>query len=61
MAYIRKTHDEFDIEQFVCGSWEIVNTELTRQDAKRSRQEYRDNQPYTVRIVKHRVKNDGAE
>ena len=54
--YTRKTRDEFDIEQFVCGSWEVVNTEETWQDAKRSRAEYRENQPYPVRIVKYRVK-----
>lgn len=62
MAYIRKTHDEYDIEQFWYGSWEVVNTELTWRDAKRSRQEYRENQPEApVRIRMHRVKNEGAE
>lgn len=57
MAYMRKTQDEFDIEQFCNGSWEVVNTEETWQGAKRSRAEYRENQPeYPVRIVKRRVK-----
>lgn len=55
--YKRKTQDEFDIEQFCNGSWEVVNTESTREDARRSRREYRENQPeYPARIIKHRVK-----
>lgn len=55
--YKRKTHDEYDIEQFVCGSWEVVNTETSREDARRSLREYRDNQPeYPARIRKHQVK-----
>jgi hypothetical protein len=62
MAYIRKTHEEYDIEQFCYGSWEVVNTELTWQDAKRSRAECRENQPeYPVRIRMHRVKNGVSE
>ena len=57
MPYKRKTEDEFDIEQFCYGSWEVVNTETTREDARRSLREYRENQPeYPARIRKHRVK-----
>ncbi len=64
MAYQRKTHDEWDIEAYTGSQygWEVVNTETTRQDARRSIKEYRDNQPeYAYRLKYHRVKNDTPE
>ena len=57
MAYQRKTRDLFDILQWTGREygWEVVNTEETREDAKRSRREYRENQPeYPVKMAKRR-------
>ena len=55
MAYIRKTRDEWEIQGNYGQGWECVNTEYTRQDAKRSIKEYRDSEPYPFKIVKKRV------
>lgn len=58
MAYIRKTRDEFEIQQYTGHpyGWECVNTEETRADARRSKKEYQENQPeYPVRIKTKRV------
>lgn len=61
MAYQRTTVDEFDIEQYIGQGWEVVNCETTRKMARTSVKEYRANQPeYPVRIVKRRVKIQGA-
>lgn len=57
MTYQRKTRDYWDIEQQTGPryGWEVVNSETTRADTKRSLKEYRDNQPeYPVRSVKRR-------
>lgn len=62
VAYIRKTRDEWDIEQQTGsadhrGGWELVNSENTRRDARASVREYRENQPeLAVRSVKRRVR-----
>ena len=62
MAYIRKTRDEWEIEQHTGsadhrGGWEVVTTEPTRRDAKRCVREYRENQPeLAVRVIKRRVR-----
>lgn len=62
MAYVRKTRDEWDIEQQTGsadhrGGWEIVSSEPTRRDAHRAVREYRENQPeLAVRSVKRRVR-----
>lgn len=58
MAYIRKTRDEWEIQgNYGYGhGWECVNTEDTRQDAKRSVAEYRANERFPFRVVKKRVK-----
>lgn len=45
MAYKRKTRDYYSIQQFTAQGWEEVNAEDTREDAKRSLREYRENQP----------------
>lgn len=47
MACVRKTTDEFEIQGFYCGSWEMVTTETTRKDAKQRLKEYRTNEPKT--------------
>lgn len=57
MTYIRKTRDEWDIEQKTSEGWEVVTSEVTATDARRCVREYRDNQPeYPVRAKKRRVK-----
>lgn len=56
MAYIRKTRDEWEIQGNYGHGWECVNTEDTRQDAKRSVSEYRANESAPFRVVKKRVK-----
>jgi hypothetical protein len=56
--YIRKTHDEFEIQQFTSYGWECVNTETTRKAARISIKEYRENQPGTYQIKRKMVKND---
>ncbi len=58
MAYQRKTMDRWDIETNYGYGWEVENSEYTREDAKRSLREYRENlQAYgkcDVRMTKHR-------
>lgn len=58
MAYQRKTRGRWDIETNYGYGWEVENSECTREDAKRSLREYRENlQVYgkcDVRMVKHR-------
>lgn len=58
MAYQRKTRDRWDIETNYGYGWEVENSEFTREDAKRSLREYRENlQAYgkcDVRMTKHR-------
>lgn len=58
MAYQRKTRDRWDIETNYGYGWEVENSEYTREDARRSLREYRENlQAYgkcDVRMTKHR-------
>lgn len=58
MAYQRKTRDRWDIETNYGYGWEVENSEYTREDARRSLREYRENlQAYgkcDVRMVKRR-------
>lgn len=54
MAYVRKTTDEWEIQGFYCGSWEMVTTEETRQGAKQRLKEYRENEPKTQFRSKHK-------
>ena len=66
MTYIRKTRDVYEIQgNYNYGhGWEAVNTETTRQDAKRSLKEYRENEPNTSfrRVCKReRIKSDTEE
>lgn len=58
MGYKRKTRDRWDIETNYGYGWEAENSEYTREDAKRSLREYRENlEAYgrcQVRLTKHR-------
>lgn len=57
MAYVRKTKDEYEIQGNYgprCG-FEMVTCEETWKEAKAQVQCYRENEPYTFRIVKKRV------
>lgn len=55
-----KTHIEFIIQGNYGQGWEDENTELTREDAKRSLREYRENGPGAYRLIRRRVKNDAT-
>ena len=54
--YQRKTVDRWDIMTNYGYGWECENSEYTREDAKRSYKEYRDNIQGSVRLEKHREK-----
>ena len=54
--YQRKTIDRWDIMTNYGYGWECENSEYTREDAKRSYKEYRDNIQGAVRLEKHREK-----
>ena len=56
MAYQRKTRDRWDIMTDWGYGWECENSEYTREDAKRSLHEYRENLAgrADVRMEKHR-------
>lgn len=58
MAYKRTTKDRWDIMTNWGYGWECENTEYTREDARRSFKEYRDNLAgrAEVRLEKHREK-----
>lgn len=56
MAYTRKTVDRWDIMTNYGYGWECENSEYTREDAKRSYKEYRDNIQGAVKLEKHREK-----
>lgn len=57
MAYVRKTADEFVVQQRTAQGWEDVCAESTRSAALQRLREYRDNQPeYAARITVKRVK-----
>ena len=58
MVYLRKTVDEWDIQQLTSEGWEVVNCELTKKDAFRSKREYEANQPGAYKVVKKRVPKD---
>ena len=56
MAYQRKTRDRWDIMTNYGYGWECENSEYTREDARRSLKEYRENSfgRYDVRLEKYR-------
>jgi len=60
MAYVRKTHDEYEIECFYTesGSWEYVLTAENHRNARDILKDYRNNDPHPYRIKKRRVPNN---
>lgn len=56
MSYQRKTKDRWDIMTNWGYGWECENSEYTREDARRSLREYRENYRgmAEVRLEKHR-------
>lgn len=58
--YKRKTKDRWDIETNYGYGWETENSEYTREDARRSLKEYRENLANygvcEVRMIKRREK-----
>lgn len=58
MAYIRKTADEYEAQQYTGQQygWEVVCVKDARPEARQLVSEYRANQPeYPVRYVKKRI------
>lgn len=53
--YKRKTQDEYEIQGNYGHGWECVTTEENWKAAKEQVRCYRDNEPYSFRIVKKRV------
>ena len=54
--YKRKTIDEYQIHVKYVDQWEHETTEESLKDARNMRQDYINNCPYPVKIVKVRVK-----
>lgn len=55
--YTRKTEDEYQIQGYYSGQWEMVTTETTWSEAKQQLKCYRENETGTAfRIVKKRIK-----
>lgn len=48
MAYVRKTHDVFEVQSLYNGEWETVYESLNRQDSRLRLKEYRENEPETA-------------
>lgn len=56
MAYTRKTQDEYSIQGYYCHGWEEVTVEETWKEAKAQVKCYRENEPYSFRIVKRKIR-----
>jgi hypothetical protein len=55
-TYIRKTEDEYEIQQYTPYGWELATTETNRKDAREQLRCYRENDPSgSYRIIKKRV------
>jgi hypothetical protein len=62
MPYKRKTVDEWEIQGFYAGAWEMATTETTRKNAKTNIRLYREAEPgVAFRIKKMRVKIEGVK
>ena len=59
MAYVRITHDEYDVQGNYGYGWDTVTTEKSLTEAIQMLKCYRENEPkYQHRIRKHRVRNE---
>jgi len=61
VSYVRKTRDEWEIQQRTECGWETVCTEESYTEAKARVREYRENQPeYPVRrkLVRVRIERE---
>ena len=56
--YARTTIDRWDIVANYGYGWEVENSEYTKEDAKRSYKEYRENGSGLYRLEKHREKKE---
>jgi len=62
MSYTRVTKDEYEVQGFWCGQWELETTEETYKAAKEQLKLYRENQPEVAhRIKKIQVKLQAGE
>lgn len=64
MAYVRKTHDEWTIEQYWGDNygWERVSGSESRDEAQSLFMDYLLNQPeIPVRLCRRRIKNDKTD
>ena len=52
MTYIRTTYDEYEVQGFYYGEWEVETTECIYKDARAQLKLYRENQPE----IRHRIK-----
>ena len=60
--YIRKTHDEIQVQGLYCGEWSMECVAESRSDARRLVKEYKENCPFTTfRVKTVRVKNEGIQ
>lgn len=58
--YKRKTFDEYEIQGYYAGSWEMVTTEATMKEARQQFKCYEENETETAhRIVKKRIRKEG--
>ena len=62
MAYIRKTHTEWDVQGNYGHGWEDVTTEETYREARARLREYRENEPTVAHRLhcRRRVPNETA-
>lgn len=58
MTYIRKTHDEYEVQGNYGEGWDLETVEMTWKEAKTQLKCYRENGCGEYRIVKKRVPNN---
>lgn len=64
MAYVRKTYDQWDIETNYGYGWEVESSYDNYKEARADLGEYRLNMAHyggSCRLVKHRIKKEGAK
>lgn len=60
MTYVRKTRDEWEVQSNYGYGWDLETTEDSLQGAREQLKTYRENINAPVRIVKRRVRIQGA-